>query len=119
MDTLTQLAAMLGVAATEVMGYYMQRAPLEWVDFYLSLLLLIPVAIGLCVTIHGYRKLPTDSYNAQEIRHTWIGAGSAIVVSAMLVFLFVGISEFTEAYKATRAPQAYAVDQILRALGGL
>lgn len=107
-STILELARQLGVAADELIGYYMQRVPALWIApimaggiFAVSLL----SAIFSCVK--GSNGGDDDVYIPLFI----------VSVAITLISGIIAAATFYDAYVANAAPQAYAVDQILRALG--
>lgn len=105
MDQILELARMLGVAADELIGYYVQRAPLEWVDFYVSAAF---AAIGIVLLVIGIRNSSKREWDTPWV--VAVGIGAVIFLAGLIT----SADAFTEAYKAQKAPQAYAVDEILR-----
>lgn len=104
MENVIELARMLGVAADELIGYYVARAPLEIMDFYV--LIACAAVLGLVAIVLLVPAIKHDD----EIR----GVLGTVMALAFLFLMVAAIAEGIEAYKARRAPQAYAVDQILR-----
>lgn len=110
MELIQKLADTLGVAASKLIEIYAQRAALEWVDFYLFVPFIILSAVTGVVCLRRVSKDDGTDFGVAEL---W-GAGAIISTMLFVVLTAIAGGEFSQAYKATHAPEAYAIDQILK-----
>jgi len=107
MQLIQQLADTLGVAASKLIEIYAQRAPLEWVDVWVC----APIAFALIlIAAWAIRKAAKDT-SGDSLELTIPLCMFSVVAACVLIGVTAG--EIVDAYKANKAPQAYAIDCIL------
>lgn len=94
------LAAKMGIASERLIEYFAPLAQAQWVDVWLAAgVWVILIAVGAWITKHFWEE--SDGF-------------AVIPVVVILLLVLGGICiEFSEAYKATSAPEAWAIEQIL------
>ena len=108
-EFIAALFTKIGMTIGKLVEVYAARAPAEWADpigFFVFSVLFGAVAWSLLK--YGQRHDDDD-----------FGVAGFVFCFASIISLIVCFVEFSEAVKATVAPQAYAVDQILDKLGDL
>ena len=108
-EFIAALFAKIGVTIGKLVEAYAARAPAEWVD--------PPIALAICVVL-GVASWFTLKYRKHPGNDDYVIPGIVLGFCSVMA-LMVGLIEISDAVKATVAPHAYAVDQILDKLGDL
>lgn len=112
LEAVSALADKLGQSAETLIGFYVVRAPMEFVD--VGLLWFFTICGGTGVWL-AYKWNKRTEAEGEEILTIVVGAVCAL---GAVITLGVGAEQLSIALKAVVSPEAYAIDQILRAASG-
>jgi len=102
---LESIIGKIGAGLTEVLGWYIKRAPTEVVDAVFAASLLTTFVL---VGKWALKRVPNwDDLCWQNV------LGIAMMILSFCA-LFVLLMEIPEAYKAMMAPEAYGLDKLLK-----
>lgn len=111
---LNSLASKFGTTVDHLYAIMIKQALIDGVESLVSILILVPIAIFLCLKIHkdrlAYNKVNASSYNNYYEDNILLTIITALVcISAISVFFFGGIN----AIDAFSNPEYYALRQII------